>query len=142
MIGKLDEALSFHQTALRIRAQRQELIAGNIANADTPNFKAKDVDFSAAFKNAMAGAAPVTSSNGLVQTASNHLSAQPLANALSAGLPGGVQYRNEMQGSVDGNTVDMDVERNQFADNAVRYEASIVMLNGQLKKLMSAIQGQ
>ena len=142
MIGKLDEALGFHQTALRIRAQRQELIAANIANADTPNFKAKDVDFSAAFKNAMAGATPVASGNALTQTASSHLAAQPLADALSAGLPGGVQFRNEMQGSVDGNTVDMDVERNQFTDNAVRYEASLVMLNGQLKKLMSAIQGQ
>jgi flagellar basal-body rod protein FlgB len=55
---------------------------------------------------------------------------------------GGVQYRQEMQGSVDGNTVDMDVERNQFTDNAVRYEASLVMLNGQLKRMLSAIQGQ
>lgn len=142
MIGKLDEALGFHQTALRIRAQRQELIAANIANADTPNFKAKDVDFSAAFKNAMAGAVPAVSGNALTQTAANHLAANPLANALGSGLPGGVQFRNEMQGSVDGNTVDMDVERNQFTDNAVRYEASLVMLNGQLKKLMSAIQGQ
>ncbi|CAG0988571.1 Flagellar basal body rod protein FlgB [Methylophilaceae bacterium] len=140
MIGKLDEALGFHQAALRVRAQRQELIAANIANADTPNFKAKDVDFAAAFKNAMSGAAP--QDNVLVKTAASHLSAQPLENALNAGFPGGVQYRREMQGSVDGNTVDMDVERNQFADNAVRYEASLVMLNGQLKKLMTAIQGQ
>ena len=140
MIGKLDEALGFHQTALRIRAQRQELIAANIANADTPNFKAKDVDFSAAFKNAMSGVS--SSGNALTQTASAHLAAQPLTDALRSGLPGGVQYRQEIQGSVDGNTVDMDVERNQFADNAVRYEASLVMLNGQLKKLLSAIQGQ
>lgn len=140
MIGKLDEALGFHQTALRIRAQRQELIAANIANADTPSYKAKDVDFSAAFKQAMAGVGP--SGNALLQTAPSHLAAQPLAAALSAGLVGGVQYRSEMQGSIDGNTVDMDVERNQFTDNAVRYEASLVMLNGQLKKLMSAIQGQ
>lgn len=144
MIGKLDQALSFHQTALRIRAQRQELIAANIANADTPNFKAKDVDFASAFKQALSGAAanPAATGSALSQTASGHMAAQPLANALSAGYPGGVQFRGEMQGSVDGNTVDMDVERNQFADNAVRYEASLIMLNGQLKKLMSAIQGQ
>lgn len=144
MIGKLDQALSFHQTALRIRAQRQELIAANIANADTPNFKAKDVDFASAFKQALSGAVanPAASGGTLNQTASGHMAAQPLANALNAGYPGGVQFRGEMQGSVDGNTVDMDVERNQFADNAVRYEASLIMLNGQLKKLMSAIQGQ
>ncbi len=144
MIGKLDQALGFHQTALRIRAQRQELIAANIANADTPNFKAKDVDFASAFKQALSGAAanPAASGSALNQTASGHMAAQPLVDALNAGYPGGVQFRGEMQGSVDGNTVDMDVERNQFADNAVRYEASLVMLNGQLKKLMSAIQGQ
>lgn len=144
MIGKLDQALSFHQTALRIRAQRQELIAANIANADTPNFKARDVDFASAFKQALSGAAanPAASGSVLDQTASGHMAAQPLADALNAGYPGGAQYRSEMQGSVDGNTVDMDVERNQFADNAVRYEASLIMLNGQLKKLMSAIQGQ
>ncbi len=145
MIGKLDQALSFHQTALRIRAQRQELIAANIANADTPNFKARDVDFASAFKQALSGGAtvnPAANGSTLNQTASGHMAAQPLADALNAGYPGGVQFRGEMQGSVDGNTVDMDVERNQFADNAVRYEASLVMLNGQLKKLMSAIQGQ
>lgn len=141
MLGKLDEDLSFHQNALRIRAQRQELIAANIANADTPNFKAKDVDFSAAFKQAMQGVAQ-QANPGLVKTAAAHLVAQPLENALNAAFPGGVQYRQEMQGSVDGNTVDMDVERNQFTDNAVRYEASLVMLNGQLKRMLSAIQGQ
>jgi flagellar basal-body rod protein FlgB len=141
MIGKLDQALGFHETALRIRTQRHELIAANIANADTPNFKAKDIDFAAALRQALA-------SNGnpaqaaLQQTAPAHMAAQLQPDTLHVGHPGGVQYRSMMQGSVDGNTVDMDVERNQFADNAVRYEASLVLLNGQLKKLMSAIQGQ
>lgn len=144
MVGKLDQTLSFHQTALRIRAQRQELIAANIANADTPNFKARDVDFAAAFKQALSAAAGNVGAAGssLKQTAAGHMAAQPPAEVLNAAYAGGVQFRGEIQGSVDGNTVDMDVERNQFADNAVRYEASLIMLNGQLKKLMSAIQGQ
>lgn len=139
MVNKLDAAFAFHQTALRVRAQRHELIAANIANADTPHFKAKDVDFSAALNQAMTSATPA---GDLVQTSVHHLSAPPLAAALGVGAPGGVQFRAEVQGSVDGNTVDMDVERNQFADNAVRYEASLTLLNRQLKRLMSAVQGQ
>ncbi|MEO8419133.1 MAG: flagellar basal body rod protein FlgB [Methylophilaceae bacterium] len=138
MIDKLDAALSFHQAALSIRAQRQELIAANIANADTPNYKARDVDFSAALHAAMAGnsqAAPE-----LNKTAARHLDAGVAARQ-GSGQPGQIQYRTIQQASVDGNTVDMDVERNQFADNAVRYEASLIMINGQIKKLMAAIQG-
>ncbi len=147
MLNKLDQALSFHQNALRVRAQRQELIAANIANADTPQYKARDIDFNAALHKAMSGVTSQSSSvagNGsLVKTNNQHLAGN-LANtggSLNA-LPGEAQYRTIAQGSVDANTVDMDVERNQFIDNAVRYEASLTMLNGQLKKILTAIQGQ
>lgn len=143
MIGKLDQALGFHETALRIRAQRHELIAANIANADTPNFKAKDIDFAGAFRQALAGSNySAQAGAALQQTSPAHMAAQAQPDVQHTGHPSRVQYRSMIQGSVDGNTVDMDVERNQFADNVVRYEASLVMLNGQLKKLMSAIQGQ
>lgn len=136
MINKLDAALSFHQNALRIRGQRQELIASNIANADTPNYKARDLDFSSAMKSAMSG---VTKEGfTTAKTSAQHMSGTPLKNALS----GDSLFRPIIQGSVDGNTVDMDVERNQFADNAIRYEASLMMINGQLKKMLAAIQGQ
>ncbi|MDB5729077.1 MAG: flgB [Noviherbaspirillum sp.] len=136
MIGKLDETFRFHETALSLRSQRQQLLASNIANADTPNYKARDVDFSKALQTAIAGGAPAASA--MTKTAAAHLSAP--------GLPtiGGVQaqYRGTIQGSVDGNTVDMDVERNQFTDNALRYEAGITMLSHQIRSLMTAIQGQ
>ena len=135
MINKLDAALSFHQNALKVRGQRQELIAANIANADTPNYKARDLDFSAAMKNAMAGAANKEAFN-TKKTSEKHLDGIP------SSIGGDAMFRPIIQGSVDGNTVDMDVERNQFADNAIRYEASIIMINGQLKKMLSAIQGQ
>lgn len=138
MIGKIDQYLSFNETALSLRAQRQELLASNIANADTPNYKARDIDFSSALQNALAGkgvAAP------LATTAQNHLGrGKPTGDMLANGTP--VLYRGEVQGSVDGNTVDMDVERNQFADNALRYEAGITMINAQIKGLLAAIQGQ
>lgn len=136
MINKLDASLSFHQNALRVRGQRQELIAANIANADTPNYKARDLDFGAAMKNAMSGVAH--EGFNTKKTSEQHLDGAPS----KVTSPGGALFRPIMQGSVDGNTVDMDVERNQFADNAIRYEASLIMINGQLKKMLAAIQGQ
>lgn len=137
MLNNLDSTLSFHQTALRIRGQRQELIAANIANADTPNFKARDIDFKAAMQGAMAGA--TQGSFNTSKTSDQHLSGTP--SSAPTGRPGEPLFRPIIQGSVDGNTVDMDVERNQFADNAIRYEASLIMINGQLKQMMAAIQG-
>ena len=136
MVGKLDETLRFHEAALSLRSQRQQLLASNIANADTPNYKARDVDFNKALQGAL-NRNPAQA-GALVKTASAHLGPQGKLNV------GGLepQYRTTIQGSVDGNTVDMDVERNQFTENAVRYEASLTMINGQIKQLLTAIQGQ
>ncbi|MHB1174835.1 MAG: flagellar basal body rod protein FlgB [Sulfuriferula sp.] len=135
MIGKLDEYLRFQETALNLRAQRQQLLASNIANADTPNFKARDIDFRTAMQNALAPAASQAPS--LDNTSAVHLGAPGTLN--SSGTP--LLYRSVQQGSVDGNTVDMDTERNQFADNGIRYEASLTMISGQIKSLLAAIQG-
>lgn len=140
MPNKLDDALGFHQAALRIRAQRQELIAANIANADTPNYKARDIDFAAAMKNALAGNAAAGAA--LAKTSEQHMNAANNGFSQNVSLPGEPLFRPMIQGSVDGNTVDMDVERNQFADNAIRYEASLTLINQQLKKMLAAIQGQ
>ncbi len=135
MIGKLDDALRFQQTALSLRAQRQELLASNIANADTPNYKARDVDFAQALQDAMSGTGETASK--LTKTASTHLDGK--TGATIGGAP--VQYRTVKQGSVDGNTVEMDVERNHFVDNALRYEAGITIINAQIKNLLAAVQG-
>ncbi|WP_208279100.1 flagellar basal body rod protein FlgB [Massilia oculi] len=138
MIGNLDNYLRFNETALSLRSQRQELLASNIANADTPNYKARDIDFASALQNAMAGGKNAGAMN---TTNSNHMPrGAATGDTLANGTP--VLYRGVVQGSVDGNTVDMDVERNQFADNALRYEAGIMMINSQLKGLMTALQSQ
>ncbi len=139
ILNKLDSALGFHQDALRIRAQRQEIIAANIANADTPHYKARDIDFKATMQQATKQVA----SGGLstTKTSEHHLNGIATQNTNSAG-PGEPLFRPIIQGSLDGNTVDMDVERNTFADNAIRYEASLLMINGQIKKMLTAIQGQ
>ena len=136
MIGKLDNYLRFNETALSLRAQRQELIASNIANADTPNFKARDIDFASAMQGALSRAA--NPGNPLAATNTRHQQPAADGKALPDGTP--VLYRGVVQGAVDGNTVDMDVERNQFADNALRYEAGITMINHQIRGLLAAIQ--
>lgn len=138
MLNRLDEALSFHQNALRVRGQRQELIAANIANADTPNFKARDIDFKAAMQSAVAG----INKNAFQTTKTSPLHLDgTTANSNTSASPGAPLFRPIIQGSVDGNTVDMDVERNQFADNGIRYEASLTLINTQLKQMLAAIQG-
>ena len=132
MVSKLDNAFSFQQQALGLRAQRQQVLAANIANADTPNYKARDFDFSAALKDAVAGR-----SSGNLQLATT--SGRHLPGGGEAG-PARLMYRGETQSSVDGNTVNMDVERAQFSENAIQYEAGITFISGQIKTLMSAIQ--
>lgn len=133
MVSKLDNAFSFQQQALSLRAQRQQVLAANIANADTPNYKARDFDFSAVLKDAMAGRGA-----GNLQMAST--SERHLQGGGESG-PVRLMYRAETQSSVDGNTVNMDVERAQFSENAVQYEAGITFISGQIKTLMSAVQG-
>ena len=132
MISRLDDAMRFQQTALNLLGARQELLASNIANADTPNYKAKDIDFASALKNAMAGtSAPMQA----VKTSPMHLEGYTGASIL--GSP--VMYRKPVQQSADGNTVDMDVERAQFAVNALRYEVSVNLAG--MKSMLLVLQG-
>ncbi|BBE51348.1 Flagellar basal body rod protein FlgB [Ferriphaselus amnicola] len=135
MSSRIDQVMQFHQTALSLRAARQELLASNIANADTPNYKARDIDFASALQGAMAGR---TGGLSMATTSSRHLEGSGQTSALMAGQ---VKYRNVVQPSADGNTVDMDVERAQFADNALRYEASVKFAGDKLKDVLTALQG-
>jgi len=135
MLNRLDEMLNFHTQALRIRDQRQQVLASNIANADTPNFKARDLDFKAALQGALK-AAPATGGVRLDTPTPGHLAGKPGLAAES-----GLLYRTPAQGSVDGNTVDMDAERAAFADNAIHYEFNLNRLSSQIKGLLSVIQG-
>lgn len=129
-----DRQIQVHQTALNLQAHRQQLIASNIANADTPNYKAKDVDFRAALQGALQAA---TSTVPLATTQSGHI--QGGGAPTLQGLTG---YRAELQSAVDGNTVNMDVERAAFAENALHYEASVTFINGMLRSMNTAITGQ
>ena len=136
MAGGAIDSIGFQAQALQLQAERGRVLASNIANADTPNYKARDFDFQQALAAATQGAgaaAPVA----VTRTNPAHLGAAGSA----AGTPP-LQYRAPLQSAVDGNTVDLDVERANFAENSVRYEASLRFLNGQIKQMMTAINGQ
>ncbi|SHF11618.1 flagellar basal-body rod protein FlgB [Modicisalibacter ilicicola DSM 19980] len=135
MIDKLEGALRFHQEALNLRAERQKVLASNIANADTPGYKARDMNFSGELSRAMQQGRADASGLALATTSSRHIAAQ---GAASVGRD--LLYRVPDQPSLDGNTVDMDRERAQFADNAVRYQASLTVLNRKIQGLKSAMQ--
>jgi flagellar basal-body rod protein FlgB len=130
MIFNIDRALGTHEQALRFRARRAEVLAGNIANSDTPNYKARDLDFGRALAQAQQPA-------GVLQgTHPRHL-------GTDAGIGGAeLLYRHPSQPSIDGNTVDTQVEYAEFARNAINYQASITFLNGRIKTLMTAIRGE
>ncbi len=133
MIGRIDDEIGFMSKALSLHAHRQQLLAGNIANADTPNYKAVDIDFSKALRAAVGTENPVA----LNRTAPGHLSAKD-GNPLGART----LYRQSSQPSIDGNTVDMDVERTQFIDNAIRYQFALDRLGSKFKTIELALKGQ
>ena len=134
MIDKLDAALRFNREALNLRAERQEVLAANIAHADTPNYKARDFDFSSRLNEAVERGRS-SQSVSLATTSSRHLAGQAQAASDKDLL-----YRTPHQSSIDGNTVEMDVERIAFADNALRYESNLTVINAKIKSLLSAAQ--
>lgn len=127
---------SLHSAALSARGYRSQVLASNIANADTPGYQARDVDFKAALADAVG--VREADAPALVRTSSRHMN----PGAPNATTPAGpLVYRTVTQASIDNNTVDVNVERAQFADNAMRYEASLTFINSKIKGLLAAIQG-
>ena len=118
--------------ALDLRTQRHQVLASNIANADTPGFKARDFEFGSAMQNAMQG----RSSAGGVSMA---LTAAGHQRGNGASGPAALQYRTETQSAVDGNTVDMDVERSQITDNALQYQILTQLISNKFQGLRSAM---
>lgn len=134
MLDKLDAALRFQQTALGIREQRQQILAANIANADTPGYQARDINFARELQKV------------LEKSQAQHTFAMTLTS--SRHIPGIVSHAPEMdllyrvpdQPALDGNTVDMDRERTQFMDNALKYQSDLTMITGQIKTMMAVLQ--
>jgi flagellar basal-body rod protein FlgB len=146
MRTSLDSYLGVHPQALSLEAKRNELLAANLANVDTPNYKARDIDFKAAMAAASgnATAAPGTTlamspANAAAQTGGG---ATPAPDSNGGALdPAVLKYRVPMAPSLDGNTVDEQLEQSAFAENSVRYQATLTFLNSKLRDLMTAITG-
>lgn len=136
MIDKLDGALGPFQQALALRVERQQVLANNIANADTPNYQARDFDFAAELAKAAQGSR--RGGMSLATTNARHLNAR--LDTLSGERE--LLYRIPGQPAQDGNTVDMDLERSEFLDNSVRYQASLTILNSRLQGLKTALQSE
>ncbi len=145
MINRLTDSLDFQAQALTLRAERQRLIASNIANADTPGYVAREMDFASALREAtgastgiggVAGAMSATAPTaGLATTSAGHIALTPGgAGALA------LKYAAPSQTNLDSNTVDMDRERASFADNSVKYEATLRFINTHVRTLMDAMK--
>lgn len=136
MINKLDKELNYHHQALSVRVARQELLSSNVANADTPNFKAKDIDFASVLYDKLA----LTPQGNLNNVKLNVTSSMHINSGAPGFFGDSLLYRVPIQPSADGNTVDMDMERTRFADNAIKYDASITFLNNEFRNIVSVLQ--
>ncbi len=175
MLDRMTEGIDVHGKALQLRARRQEVLSSNIANADTPGFKARDFDFASALQaatgrsvaRAQPGAQSGSQSGSQSEARSGARGPAQLATYVStrsvglarsqpghlgAGGSGGgpaatehstrMQYVTPEQGTLDGNTVDLNRERAQFADNSLRYEATLRFINGRVRTMLTAIRGE
>ncbi|HVW67828.1 MAG TPA: flagellar basal body rod protein FlgB [Steroidobacteraceae bacterium] len=132
----LDSYLGVHADALKVQSQRMEVLADNLANVDTPNYKARDIDFRAALAQAGSPGANLA----LATTSPGHVGGASASTDLDTSTA--LKYRVPLAPSLDGNTVDAQLEQSAFADNTVRYQATLTFLSARLKNLLTAITGQ
>jgi flagellar basal-body rod protein FlgB len=134
----LDSYLGVHASALQVREQRTELLARNLANADTPGYKAQDLDFRAALASLEGTSAP----GAMKATQAGHIGMAEGGVLDASSTEAFLKYRTPLAPSLDGNTVDAQLEQAAFADNAVRYQATLNFVSSKFKSLMTAITGQ
>jgi flagellar basal-body rod protein FlgB len=132
MLNRLTDTLNFQTQALTLRAERQRLLASNIANADTPGYQARDIDFARALKEATGD---IATNGALATTQSGHMAPLAGARADSQKL-----FSLQAQTNLDSNGVDMDRERASFADNSVKYEATLRFINGSVRTALDAMK--
>ncbi|MCA6219948.1 MULTISPECIES: flagellar basal body rod protein FlgB [Photorhabdus] len=135
MLDKLDAAFHFQQEALSLRTRRQEILSANIANADTPGYQARDIDFATQLKKTIAHGRVTGNGIGLTLTSDRHIPIQPQKR-----MEMDLLYRVPYQPAMDGNTVDMDMERGNFMDNSLKYQAELTATSSQVKSMMSVLQ--
>ncbi|MDH3587978.1 MAG: flagellar basal body rod protein FlgB [Gammaproteobacteria bacterium] len=129
MAFSLDEAFGMHPQAVAVRSKRMQIIASNLANADTPGYQARDIDFRELLRNEQ--------NSRIVRTHARHLGGNAINNTTGSEL----KYRVPLQPAQDGNTVEPQFEQAIFADNAIRFQASLMFLDGRIRSLSDAITG-
>ena len=134
MAISIDKQFGIHQHALQLRAERASVLANNIANADTPGYKARDIDFQDVLKARMG---EQSESLSMQQSRSNHMNRIATPDAIN-----GLKYRTPLHPAVDENTVDAHLEKTEFVNNSVGYQAAFQFLNGRIKSMLTAIKGQ
>ena len=134
MLDQLTGRLDTLSSALQLRAQRQQILASNIANVDTPGYIARDIDFNTALQNA-------TSGQFQPSTVATHAAHRTITSR-EGQIGNALAYTVQTQPSLDGNSVDLDQQRANFTDNAIRYESTLRFINGHVKTMLSAITGQ
>ncbi|HWH82426.1 MAG TPA: flagellar basal body rod protein FlgB [Burkholderiaceae bacterium] len=139
MLNRLTDSLEFQAQALNLRSERQRLIASNIANADTPGYVAREMNFAQALRDATGATGATTSTTRLAASQPGHIAGNATAGGASFST---LAYAAPSQTNLDRNTVDMDRERASFADNTVKYEATLRFIGAQVKTTLSAITGQ
>jgi flagellar basal-body rod protein FlgB len=137
----IDDYLSVHANALQLRSQRTSILASNIANADTPNYKARDLVFAEVLKQSNLPNA-VRNSKLALNDSMQTTNSRHIKTRASTGHSAPIMYRNPEQASLDGNTVDKDLEQARFAENTIRYQASLQFINSRVSGLMRAIRGE
>ena len=147
MLNRLTSSLDFQGQALSLRAERQRLIASNIANADTPNYVARDMNFAQVLREATGSATGsgvgALSMTGTSATRRGHIGLDMQNSGQnSMRSESRLNYASPSQTNLDRNTVDMDRERANFADNSVKFEATLRFMNGSVRTMLDAIKGQ
>ncbi len=138
MINRLSDGLDFQAQALNLRSERQRLLSSNIANADTPGYLARDLDFASALRDATAQATP--GSVGTVAVAALRQAHPAFGLLAGPSAEANLRYAAPSQSNLDGNSVDMDRERASFADNSVKYEATLRFINGHVRTMLDAMK--
>ena len=128
-MDSIKNQLSFYGSSLQLRGERNNILASNIANAATPNYKARDISFEDEINKA--------SNNGSMKSTHNNHIAYNSVNSFNE-----ASYREPLVIALDGNTVELAVEQMQFAENTMRYQTTVNFLNGKIQKIMSAIKGE
>lgn len=139
MASRFDSVFGIHAEALHLREVRGRILAANLANADTPNYKAQDLDFAAALRQQRGDSSLSVRTPGMSLTNARHIAGEPASTLNTADY---LRYRNPTQPSLDGNTVETHIEKAKFMENSIEYSMTLQFLDDRIKSIKDALRSQ